>query len=791
MTSNLPALVGRTEEIRRIESTLFRSSSRGRFAILGLGGIGKSRLALEIAERQRTDFSVFWVQARDALTLESDYNAIAKLLEIPGWNSADSDVRQLVPEYLDHHFDGEWLMILDNADHTNLWSRSGSNVGDPDNLVDCLPKGSKGSILVTTRNRQIATTLAGRHVVELPEMGFDQAKEILRNQLINSRILGDAASTRELLEMLTCLPLAIVQCASYINRNHMSIRTYLQLLKEPEDEVIELLSEDFNDEGRYNGDQNPIATTWLLSFNQIREQDPSAARYLAFMACIGEKNIPQSILPELSSKRRTEEALGILKSYSFLRLQDDDSPSAPLFDMHRLVRLAMRNWLKSQDKLKNSVVEAITHLNVIFPETTFDNQEIWALFMPHAQTLCDSPLGFETLERYELLLKVAQCLFDSGKPEAALTARAGVVKWCEENLGKEDEVTMAAYNHYSQSLGEKQDWETVEVYSRQAFNWYKKTHGADDLRTISCIRSLSRSLSILGRPKEAQVLCEAGLEALDRRQQDNLGGFSLGYHRAHLMIGLSWTLYKQDKFAEAENLLLEVVKRGETERDADYHWPLVSSLDFLARTYMDDKRYDAAEDAFTRLIKLQRDAHREDHPITADSMSRLALLYLEQRRYDEAAELLPKVLEMRSRNQGARHPENTFVMHNLAYVWRAQGRREEATKMITKCIELRQKTLEPDHPDLLGSIHLLEALEAGDMDLDSEDVPMLDEPEDNGIVIRALERRESELGSLTQDSWGWERVDEPPVRMVRREAPKSSPRENRWRSFVKRVKGSR
>ncbi|KEF56015.1 uncharacterized protein A1O9_07595 [Exophiala aquamarina CBS 119918] len=211
------------------------------------------------------------------------------LMDYDYWTyRTDSDVRRLVPKYLDHHFNGEWLMILDNADDTNLWSTLGQSWSSPDNLVDCLPKGLKGSILVTTRNRQIATTLAGRYAVEILEMEFDQAEDILRNQLISTQILSDTSSSRKLLEMLTCLPLAIVQCASYINRNNISVKTYLQLLNEPEDEVIELLSKDFNDEGH----QNPIATTWLLSFNQIREQDPDAAQYPAFIACIGEKNIP-------------------------------------------------------------------------------------------------------------------------------------------------------------------------------------------------------------------------------------------------------------------------------------------------------------------------------------------------------------------------------------------------------------------------------------------------------------------------------------------------------------------
>lgn len=727
---------------------------------------------------------MFWVQARDALTLERDYNAIAKWLKIPGLDSAESDVRQLVPTYLDHHFGGEWLMILDNADDTKLWSRLSPNTVGPDHLVDYLPKGLKGSILVTTRNRQIALTLAGRHVVELPEMEFDQAELILRNQLINPRIMSDAASTRKLLEMLTCLPLALVQCASYINTNNVSIKTYLQLLNEPEDEVIELLSGDFNDEGRYNGDQNPIATTWLLSFNQIREQYPFAAQYLAFMACIGEKNIPQSILPRLFSGRRVEEALGILKAYSFLRLQDDNSPWAPLFDMHRLVRLSMRNWLKSQGTLKTTVIEAISHFNVIFPYATYHNQEIWGFLMPHAQTLCDSPLGFAARERYELLLKVVLCLYLSGKLEAALVACAEVVKWYEENLGKEHEMTMLAYNAYAQTLLARQDWQAAEVYSRQALNWCNKTHGAIDLRTLLCVRCLSSSLSALGRSKEAQVLCEAWLKVLGHRRQENLGLSSLRFHQCHLMICLSPALYRQGQSQEAEDVLLEVVKLVEIERAPDYYELMITSLGHLAIIYLDDARYKAAEDALSKSIKLQQDAYREDHWITIDNMHDLTVLYLKQKRYDEAAELLPQVLDIQLRTQGPSHPENTLTMHNLAYAWRAQGRRDEAIEMITKCIEMRKKILKPDHPYLLGSIYLLELLETGDVATDPESVPpMMDDVESSRNSIRALEQRESKLDKIIQDDWSWERLDEPRRQNNVAKRPILMPRSNKWQSY--------
>jgi len=83
----------------------------------------------------------------------------------------------------------------------------------------------------------------------------------------------------------------------YINVNGIGFRDYLSLLEEQEEDVIDFLGEDFEDEGRYCDLKNPVATTWLISFEQIRQRDPLAADYLSFMACVDAKDIPQLLLP--------------------------------------------------------------------------------------------------------------------------------------------------------------------------------------------------------------------------------------------------------------------------------------------------------------------------------------------------------------------------------------------------------------------------------------------------------------------------------------------------------------
>ena len=82
----------------------------------------------------------------------------------------------------------------------------------------------------------------------------------------------------------------------------MSIATYLSLLERQENVMVELLSQDFEDEWRYAESKNPVAVTWLILFHEIQRSDPLAADYLSLVSCIDPRDIPLSLLPSDSSQ---------------------------------------------------------------------------------------------------------------------------------------------------------------------------------------------------------------------------------------------------------------------------------------------------------------------------------------------------------------------------------------------------------------------------------------------------------------------------------------------------------
>lgn len=155
--------------------------------------------------------------------------------------------------------------------------------------------------------------------------------------------------------------------------------------------MVELLGRDFDDHHRYQEAQNPIAATWLISFRQIEDHDTLAADYLKFMCFLSEKAIPRSLLPHDTWSLKAEDVIGTLKSYAFITEREQSN----ICDIHRLVRLAMLNWLDKQCELEKWTVNVIRRLGETFPVRSYDNRGEWISYLPHTRYVIESGLTTE------------------------------------------------------------------------------------------------------------------------------------------------------------------------------------------------------------------------------------------------------------------------------------------------------------------------------------------------------------------------------------------------------------
>ncbi|KIV99022.1 uncharacterized protein PV09_09249 [Verruconis gallopava] len=290
---------GRESELTTLQKTLFVEGQTTRIAITGIGGIGKTQLALEMAYRTRQaykDCSVLWVPATDIESVQQGYAQLAQRLQIPGWDDEKLDVKKLVKIYLSRESVGRWLLIFDNASDDSMWTTGAAGAG---RLIDNLPASKKGCIVFTTRNEKTAKTLAQENVVKMPEIDAGIAWMMLNKYLSNRDLTNEQQEANLLLKELTYFPLAIVLVSVYISINNLTIKEYRMLLRLQDEKTVEFISQELKDEWQAHDGKHPLVAPWLISFEQIRKQNELAAEYLSFMACIDHRDIPLFLLPRV------------------------------------------------------------------------------------------------------------------------------------------------------------------------------------------------------------------------------------------------------------------------------------------------------------------------------------------------------------------------------------------------------------------------------------------------------------------------------------------------------------
>ncbi len=253
-------------------------------AINGLGGIGKTQIAIEYAHRYRDDYdAVFWVTAATRETLHSDFVALARLLQLPVQDLPDQQlIVDAVKQWLARH--EQWLLILDNADELDL-------------LTDFLPSGDAGYILVTTR-AQATGSLAPS--ISIEQMSGDEGALLLlrRAQLLAPKASlehvseADRAQAETLVVAMGGLPLALDQAGAYIEETGCGLSGYLELYRTHQIDLLQRRSAGPSDH------PEPVAVTWRLGFLKVERTNPAAADLLRFCAFL----VPDAI-PEAKSRK--------------------------------------------------------------------------------------------------------------------------------------------------------------------------------------------------------------------------------------------------------------------------------------------------------------------------------------------------------------------------------------------------------------------------------------------------------------------------------------------------------
>ena len=683
--------IGRGPQLAQLEGMLFSKNHTSKIAIIGLGGVGKTQLVLELlflTKDKHPECSIIWIPATNKESLHQAYLNTVQQLRIPGWEDS-KDVKKLMQEHLSKENTGRWLLVFDNADDINMWVAKTEPGLQP--LIDYLPKSRQGTILFTTRDRRLAVKLAQQNVVEIPEMEEDVAARLLEKCLIDPRLINNRHDTSALLSQLTYLPLAIVQAAAYINENGIEIADYLSLLEDQEEEVINLLSEEFEDYGRYHDVKNPVATTWLLSFEQIRQRDPLAAEYLSFMACVDPKGIPQSLLPPGPTRKKEIDAIGTLNAYSFIVRR----PLDKTLDLHRLVHLTLRNWLRKEEQLRQLTEKAIMRLEKMLLDYDHIDRSTWRIYLPHARYALESDLvDNDWGNKVHLMWSYGVCLYNEGRWAEAEASFSQVIKARTRIFGKEHPETLASMANLASTQSNQGRWHEAEELEIEVTEISKRALGLEHPLTIASIANLASTYGRQGRWDEAEALKVQAMETC----KTVLGA---GHPYTLISMGnLASTYKKQGRWDEAEALEVQAMETCKTVLGAE-HPHTLTIMGNLAVTLGDQGRWREAEALEVPLMETHLRILGAEHPDTLTSMGNLASTFAKQYRWSEAKELDMQVVEARKKVLGAEHPDTLGSMNSLALTFGGQGRWDKSESLLIQVTEASKRVLGAEHPNTL------------------------------------------------------------------------------------------
>ncbi|CAI6336997.1 unnamed protein product [Periconia digitata] len=591
------------------------------------------------------------------------------------------------------------MIIVDSADNTRVFADGTSVNAGSARLQDYLPHSDKGKILFTTRSRKVAEELTPSHVLELDDMSKTEARQLLAGRISKPALLGDGEAVDQLLESLEYLPLAVVQAAAFINSNNVLVSEYLSLFRTAGTET-ELFGEHFEDSSRYRELESTIARTWHISFDQIRKQDPLAAEYLSFIACIDRISIPRSLLPPGSSVLQQTKALGTLKGYAFVteRQQASQEPgSEKCFDMHRLVHMASAWWLEGRGERSAWTARAAARLKELVPHGGHEKKEVWTRYLAHAIHVTRSDSVLEETAKASLLNRIGRCQTSLGQYSAAETAHRQALSLRERKLGNEHADTLMSISNLALMLDRQGKYKEAESMNRETLARYEKVLGPEHPDTLASMNNLAVVLKSQGKYKEAETMHR---ETLARKEK------VLGLNHPDTLMSmnnLAVVLKSQGKYEEAELMNRETLARKEKVLGPE-HPSTLMSMSNLAVVLKSQGKYEDAESTHRETLVQREKMLGREHPDTLASMGNLAQVLESQGKYEEAELMDRETLARHEKVLGREHPSTLMNMSNLATVLERQGKYEEAELMHRETLARYKKVLGQEHPDTLMSM---------------------------------------------------------------------------------------
>ncbi|MFG3052988.1 tetratricopeptide repeat protein [Kitasatospora sp. NPDC048239] len=635
-TGNLaprPVCIGRDEDLawlRRILTSDGSSAVTQAPAVHGLGGIGKTTLALHYAHHHRDAYTlVWWINAESPARIEQSLAALARLL-YPAW--ADGASEQARAAWATHwlHCHRDWLLVFDNAE-------------DPQDVAPYTGALAGGHHLITTRRatgwpRTTPTRPLGT-------LAPEEAAQLLCAHAFEDTepTPGDLHDAHLLAADLGHLPLALDQAGAYLAQHPtVSIDAYRRTLGTRLAQGADGIDP-----------ERTIARIWTHTLAALEERNPLAVTVLNTLAWLAPDDIPLSLLDHLGTEQELDEALAALRTYSMVALTRDT------VGVHRLVQTVLRGQPDhpGRQEAEHALCQA---LDTLPDPLGYDPAPDWDLLIPHLTALADTtpPDSYDNPATRHYYV-AAQYLYRQGHEARTVPLRSADLAYCEQSQGELHPDTLLSRNNLAYAYESAGDLDRAIPLFETTLAQSEQVLGHTHPQTLTARNNLASVYETAGDLDRAIPLYEATLAQSEE---------TLGHTHPDTLLSrcnLAYTYYVVGDLDRAIPLLETTLAQREQVLGHTHPDTLITRNN-LASAYETAGDLDRAIPLYEATLAQSEETLGHTHPQTLTARNNLAYTYSSAGDHGRAIPLLETTLAQREQVLGPTHPQTATSRDNLA-----------------------------------------------------------------------------------------------------------------------------